>query len=213
MTRIIRHKHPEMFQPVGIFGPSYVGKTSFGRYLVEHGPFRRLPLWTSRPPRIVENDPDVRFTTEEHLLDLSHDEKWVVNRIGPHYYAMNLEECYKMLDDSHVIVGLTTGIKESVKRRLPTLFTVLLWPEDFDALQRELAQTSEREMRDRQVRLAMNVGDTMADLTADLVLEIARHTDMTQRLGHFAALEKNLLARLAERSSAGREASSMRGGL
>lgn len=188
--------NPERFLPIGIFGPSYVGKTCFGRYLVESGPFRRLPIWTSRPPRIVENDPDVRLTTEGQLIALSQDEMWLVNKIGPHYYAMSLEEYHCMLRDSHVIVGLTTGIKESVKRRLPALFTVLLWPEDFDALQKELAQTSEREMSDRQVRLAMNVGDRMADLSADLVLEMARHADLTERLAHFAALKETLLARL-----------------
>ena len=186
----------ERFLPIGIFGPSYVGKTSFGRYLVESGPFRRLPIWTSRPPRIVENDPDVRFTTEARLIALSQDEMWLVNKIGPNYYAMSLEECHNMLGDSHVLVGLTTGIKESVKQRIPALFTVLLWPEDFDALQQELADSPERDMTDRQVRLAMNVEDTMADLRSDLVLEIARHSDMTKRLAHFAALKETLLASL-----------------
>lgn len=191
--------YSERFLPVGMFGPSYVGKTCFGRYLVQSGPFRRLPIWTSRPPRIVENDPDVRFTTEDKLVTLEQDELWLVNKIGPHYYAMSLEECRSMLNDSHVIVGLTTGTKEPIKRRLPSLFTVLVWPEDFDALQQELAQTSERETSDREVRLAMNIGDTMADLSADLVLEMARHADLTERLAHFDALKEALLAGLKQR--------------
>jgi guanylate kinase len=199
MLEVSNQKYSERFLPIGIFGPSYVGKTSFGRYLVESGSFKRLPIWTSRPPRIVENDPDVRFTTEEQILPLEQDETWLVNKIGPHYYAMNLEECRSLLSDSHVIVGLTTGTKESIKRRLPSLFTVLLWPEDFDALQKELERSAEREIRDRQVRLAMNIGDTMADLNADLVLEITRHADTTKRLAHFAELKQTLLARLRQR--------------
>jgi guanylate kinase len=199
MLEVSNQNYHERFLPVGMFGPSYVGKTCFGRYLVESGPFRRLPIWTSRPPRIVENDPDVRFTTEDKLIPLEQDEMWLVNKIGPHYYAMSLEECRSMLNDSHVIVGLTTGTKNSIKRRLPSLFTVLLWPENFDALQKELAQTSEREMNDREVRLAMNIGDTMADLSADLVLGMARHADIKKRQAHFAALKETLLVKLKQR--------------
>lgn len=185
-----------MFHPVGIFGPSYVGKTSFGRFLAENGSFKRLPIWTSRPPRVGEYDPDMYFTSEREIIDLSRREDWIVNKVGENHYAMSLTQCHAMLAESHVLVGLTREIKDGCKGRLPSLFTLLLWPLDFADLQHKLAHAEERPIFDREARLAANDYDAGQVMKADLTLIVERQADAAARIKHFADLQEILLSAL-----------------
>lgn len=167
-------KAPPRGRLIGMLGPTFVGKSTLGKCLVETGRVRRAKLYASRRPRPSENDPDMVFCSASDLEGRQADPNWIIMPIYGEYYGYHVPEIAEMLQTSHVVVGVTVDTVAQVKQRLPDLITLLLWPADFERMQRELSQSPERFEAEKALRLRLNLRDQSQMPPHDLKIEISR---------------------------------------
>ena len=165
----------------GIFGPSYVGKLTLVRYLVETGQFTATPIWTTRPRRKGEIDPTVRFVSEDRMADVTAQGSWICFDTDRNRYAIDVAECRALARDAHVLVGLTPRTKPMLKAALNEIETVFLIPQDQSELERHLLHDETRPLQERQDRARRNREDLSAGMTADIVLKVRFLSDPIER--------------------------------
>lgn len=141
-----------MFRRIGIFGPSYVGKSTFVRSLIVHGGYVRAPLATTRPPRAGECEPNVTFVNDGTMATFHADCRFIVQRIGPYEYAVDLRALEAAAQGSNIVIDLAPTTVSSFIAVVPDLLTVLLWPLDFDVMQRALRRDPARPPHERRLR-------------------------------------------------------------
>jgi guanylate kinase len=184
---------------IGIFGPSYVGKTTFVHHLAGSGYFRHVPVLTTRPPRDDEIGSGTFFVSEADLRAKVATGKWLTSRIGSYLYGFDLDLCIALNKEHHVIFEIAPTTKTAFQRELPELITVLLWPADFEQLQAELSRAFERPSIERAERLRRNEQDARAGLDADLTLYVERLSNAAARDAQWDAMEGKILASLEKR--------------
>ena len=186
------------FRPIGVFGPSFVGKTTFVRYLASNPAFRRATIWTTRSRRPGEQDQCVSFTTESLLLGKKLDSRWIVQHIGPYVYAIDTQQCEQILREAHLLIEIAPSTREVFERNFTNLLSVKLWPDNFGVLESLLKITTERPLKERIDRIQSNRDDADESLCADLEFIVKRFEDNQRRVEQWRDMELKLLTRLQQ---------------
>ncbi len=188
-----------MGELIAIFGPSGVGKSTLIEHLVNHHIALRAFLATTRQRRIGEHAVGVEFLCEQSFQQRAIEEGWQVYQIGDWRYGLDLVRANELLDHGHVIVDAAPSTIECISKNAQGLRKILIWPENFEAMQVALRLAKERTEAERRARLAANeklrsdcpkadltliarmvsperVGDEIARLTSEFVRFIDRCT-------------------------------------
>ena len=185
-----------IYHPLGFFGPSFVGKTTFINYITKNGNFFCLPLFTSRLPRNGEDDKNIKFCSIDNFIQWQKDNDFIVHKVEEFYYANNICEINELLKNNNVIIGFTPDSIAEYKKRLPNIKTVLFWPNDFDDMQNKLISSLERSIEERKKRYDLNLQLKNKSIKADITLIIERIPDSELRKKHLENLMNKLIFEL-----------------
>jgi len=161
---------------IALFGPSYVGKTTFLATVATLPDFAVAPLITDRPRRTGEdpNGPAMAIVDAAELDRCTATGSWLVFPSSGYRYALDLTAAERLRANRHVVLGAAPTIVPALRARLPGLLRVLLWPESFPAMQSALLADAGRTLAERRARHALNEEMRAAQQPADLVLSVPR---------------------------------------
>lgn len=189
---------PAGYRSVALFGPSYVGKTTF-LSAASRRDFLIAPLITDRPPRDGEPDDGtgMAIVTAGGFDRRIAASSWFVFRSAGYRYGLDLGTAAVRLSQAHVILGISPTRAEELRRRLPSLVGVLMWPADFDSMQAALLRCPQRSSGERWSRYWRNQRMRSDIPAADIILRVPRVTDAAAIRAVHERLVTQLLAALA----------------
>lgn len=166
-------------------GPSFVGKSTLIRWLVVNADYRVAELVSTRPPRLGERaDAAMGFVDDEAMDALARSADWLVFDSTGARYAVNLGAVARLRRDGRVLVGVIPAWLDLVAAAIPGAVRVLVWPDDFAAMQDGLLRDGSRPADHRAERARLNDAMAAGRPDCDLLLCLSRRggTPLEQRL-------------------------------